>query len=117
MTSQVLIRSIWRRGGQDRNRENLGGGRRAKKESLQREEERKTKREPFLQRGFLEVTVLNITEECGMLDCCQGKHTGRITTAAPVAVKGCVIHTQAHTNIQTYVSMSIYSKVIKKAPV
>lgn len=40
-----------------------------------------------LQGGFPEVTVLNITEECGMLNRCQGKHTGR-TTAAPNGCQG-----------------------------
>lgn len=32
-----------------------------------------------LQGGFPEVTVVNIPQECGMLNRCQSKHTGRAT--------------------------------------
>lgn len=46
--------------------------------------------------GFPEVTVLNITEECGMLYRCQGKHTDR-ATAAPNSRQGLLyIHTKTH---------------------
>ena len=46
--------------------------------------------------GFPEVTVLNITEECGMLHRCQGKHTDR-ATAAPNSRQGLLyIHTKTH---------------------
>lgn len=40
-----------------------------------------------LQGGFPEVTVLNITQECGMLNRCQNKHTGR-ATATPSDCQG-----------------------------
>lgn len=40
-----------------------------------------------LQGGFPEVTVLNITQECGMLNHCQNKHTGR-ATATPSDCQG-----------------------------
>lgn len=46
--------------------------------------------------GFPEVTVLNIAEECGMLNRCQGKHTDR-ATAAPNRRQGLLyIHTKTH---------------------
>lgn len=71
--------------------------------------ERKREREcTSLQGGFPEVTVLNITEECGMLNRCQGKHTDR-ATAAPNSRQGLhYIHTQRHTNMQTYLCTRLY---------
>lgn len=75
-----------------RNREMWGGG---KNERLQRERERERERTSLLG-GFPEVTVLNITEECGMLNRCQGKHTDR-ATAAPNSRQGLLyIHTKTH---------------------
>lgn len=40
-----------------------------------------------LQGGFPEVTVVNIPQECGMLNRCQSKHTGR-ATATPNDCQG-----------------------------
>lgn len=37
-----------------------------------------------------------------MLNRCQGKHTGRFTTTAPMAVKGWFTHMQRRINIQAY---------------
>lgn len=62
-----------------------------------------------LKGGFPEVTVLNITEECGMLNRCQGKHTGR-ATAAPNGCQGLLyIHTKTHKHVVIYVREHIYS--------
>lgn len=61
-----------------------------------------------LQGGFPEVTVLNITEECGMLNRCQSKHTGR-ATAAPNGRQGLLyIHTKTHKHAVIYVHEHIY---------
>lgn len=62
-----------------------------------RERKRERERESAsLLGGFPEVTVLNITEECGMLNRCQGKHTDR-ATAAPNSRQGLLyIHTKTH---------------------
>lgn len=47
-----------------------------KQKVCERKREREREREQTsLQGGFPEVTVLNIREECGMVNCCQGKHT------------------------------------------
>lgn len=60
-----------------------------------RERESESQRTSLLG-GFPEVTVLNITEECGMLNRCQGKHTDR-ATAAPNSRQGLLyIHTKTH---------------------
>lgn len=63
-----------------------------------REEESESERTSLLG-GFPEVTVLNITEECGMLNRCQGKHTDR-ATAAPNSRQGLLyIHTKTHKHV------------------
>lgn len=66
-------------------------------EVARKEGERARERESAsLLGGFPEVTVLNITEECGMLNHCQGKHTDR-ATAAPNSRQGLLyIHTKTH---------------------
>lgn len=89
----------------EKQREKLGA-------RLQREwrnvRERERERELLLQGGFPEVTVLNITEECGMLNRCQGKHTGR-ATAAPNGCQGLLyIHTKTHKHAVIYVHEHIY---------
>lgn len=53
--------------------------------------------------GFPEVTVLNITVECGMLNGCQGKHTDQ-TTAAP---NGHQETLYINTNMHSYMCMRI----------
>lgn len=73
----------------------------------QREEERERARTSLLG-GFPEVTVLNITEECGMLNRCQGKHTDR-ATAAPNSRQGLhYIHTKTHKHADISVHKIIF---------
>lgn len=68
-----------------------------------------------LQGGFPEVTVLNITEECGMLNRCQGKHTGR-TTAAPNGCQGSFyIRTKGGKHKVIYVREHIWSTITQNA--
>lgn len=103
------------KGGKERNRERSGEvARERQKEWLQRER-RNVRERASLQGGFPEVTVLNITEECGMLNRCQGKHTGR-ATAAPNGCQGLLyIHTKTHKHAVIYVHELIYSTVTQKA--
>lgn len=54
---------------------------------LQRENKVGEGESVILQGGFPEVTALNITQECGMLNRCQSKHTGH-ATAAPNDCQG-----------------------------
>lgn len=97
---------IERKGVKERNRVGRWQERERKREAAGRERERRNVRErarASLQGGFPEVTVLNITEECGMLNCCQGKHTGR-ATAAPNGCQGLLyIHTKTHKHAVIYV--------------
>lgn len=86
------------------------------RERLQREGECEREREQAsLQGGFPEVTVLNITEECGMLNRCQGKHTGR-TTAAPNGCQGpFYIRTKGGKHKVIYVREHIWSTITQNA--
>lgn len=95
---------IERKGGKEKRRERSGEVARERKKERLRER-------ASLQGGFPEVTVLNITEECGMLNRCQGKHTDR-ATAAPNGRQGLLyIHTKTHKHAVIYVHENIYSTV------
>lgn len=74
-----------------------GGGERASEFGrwLAREREREGDRASLLG-GFPEVTVLNITVECGMLNGCQGKHTDQTTTAPNGHQEPLYINTNTH---------------------
>lgn len=104
-----------KRGKSGKQSEKWGGGKREREsEAAEKEKEREREREP-LQGGFPEVTALNITEECGMLNRCQGKHTGR-ATAAPNGCQGLLyIHIKTHKHTVIYVHEHIYSTATQKA--
>lgn len=100
---------IERKGGKERNGEREVG------RWQERERKKGCGERASLQGGFPEVTVLNITEECGMLNRCQGKHTDR-ATAAPNGRQGLLyIHTKTHKHAVIYVHENIYSTVAQKA--
>lgn len=82
---------------------------RAERKAAERERERERAR-ASLQGGFPEVTVLNITVECGMLNRCQGKHTDQ-TTAAPNGHQELLY---INTNMQSYMCMRIYTVLLRR---
>lgn len=95
----------------EKQREKWGGGKRDKEiEAVERggRRERERKR-ASLQGGFPEVTVLNIIEECGMLNRCQCKHTGRATTASNGCQGLLYIHTNTHKHPVIYVPEHMHS--------